>query len=86
MKEIVLREQIKSLKNLFNDMQLMTMQGLKQIETIEKQFSTENEIPTETLLDEIIDDELENMIKEITKRLDSVYGSKKVVVDVKEVK
>ena len=86
MKEIVLREQIKSLKNLFNDMQLATMQGLKQIETIEKQFSTENEIPTETLLDEIIDDELENMIKEITKRLDSVYGSKKVVVDVKEVK
>ena len=86
MKEIVLREQIKSLKNLFNDMQLMTMQGLKQIETIEKQFSTENEIPNETLLDEIIDDELENMIKEITKRLDSVYGSKKVVVDVKEVK
>ena len=86
MKEIVLREQIKSLKNLFNDMQLATIQGLKQIETIEKQFSTENEIPTETLLDEIIDDELENMIKEITKRLDSVYGSKKVVVDVKEVK
>lgn len=86
MKEIVLREQIKSLKNLFNDMQLATMQGLKQIETIEKQFSTENEIPNETLLDEIIDDELENMIKEITKRLDSVYGSKKVVVDVKEVK
>ena len=86
MKEIVLREQIKSLKNLFNDMQLMTMQGLKQIETIEKQFSTENEIPTETLLDEIIDDELENMVEEITKRLDSVYGSKKVVVDVKEVK
>ena len=86
MKEIVLREQIKSLKNLFNDMQLMTMQGLKQIETIEKQFSTENEIPTEALLDEIIDNEIENMVEEITKRLDSVYGSKKVVVDVKEVK
>lgn len=86
MNEVVLREQIKSLKNLFNDMQLMTMQGLKQIETIEKQFSTENEVPTEALLDEIIDNEVENMMKEITKRLDSVYGSKKVVVDVKEVK
>ena len=86
MNEVVLREQIKSLKNLFNDMQLMTMQGLKQIETIEKQFSTENEVPTEALLDEIIDNEVEKMIKEVTKRLDSVYGSKKVVVDVKEVK
>lgn len=86
MKEVVLREQIKYLKNLFNNIQLTTMQGLKQIETIEKQFSTENEVPTEALLDEIIDNEVENMIKEITKRLDKVYGSKKVVVNMKEVK
>ena len=86
MKEVVLREQIKYLKNLFNNIQLTTMQGLKQIETIEKQFSTENEVPTEALLDEIIDNEVENMIKEITKRLDKVYGSNKIVVNVKEVK
>lgn len=86
MKEVVLREQIKYLKNLFNNIQLTTMQGLKQIETIEKQFSTENEVPTEALLDEIIDNEVENMIKEITKRLDKVYGSNKIVVNMKEVK
>ena len=86
MKETELRQQIASLKNLFNDMQLMTMHGLEQIENLEKQVSTENEVPKEVLLDEIIDNEVENMVKSITERLDSVYGSKKVAVNVKEVK
>lgn len=86
MKEKDLRQQIQTLKDLFNNLQVLTMTGLQEIESLEEKLPKEKEEPTEILLDEIIDNEVENMVNEITRRLDKVYGSKKVVVNVKEVK
>ena len=40
----------------------------------------------EVLFGEELDDEIDNVVNEITNRLDKVYGSNKIVVNVKEVK
>lgn len=40
----------------------------------------------EVLFGEELDDEIENVVNEITNRLDKIYGSNKIVVNVKEVK
>ena len=40
----------------------------------------------EVLFGEELDDEIDNVVNEITSRLDKVYGSNKIVVNVKEVK
>lgn len=59
------------------------------IATIEKALASDTEKSddfVEVLFGEELDDELETIVKEITNRLDKVYGSNKIVVNVKEVK
>lgn len=58
------------------------------IATIEETLASDTKKPNdfiETLFDEELDDEIDNVVKEITKKLDNIYGSK-IVVNVKEVK
>lgn len=59
------------------------------IATIEKALASDKEESddfVEVLFGEELDDEIETVVKEITNRLDKVYGSNKIVVNVKEVK
>lgn len=59
------------------------------IATIEETLASDKEKSddfVEVLFGEELDDEIENVVNEITSRLDKVYGSNKIVVNVKEVK
>lgn len=52
----------------------------------EKSDKEESDDFVEVLFGEELDDEIDNVVNEITSRLDKVYGSNKIVVNVKEVK
>ena len=52
----------------------------------EKSDKEESDDFVEVLFGEELDDEIDNVVNEITNRLDKVYGSNKIVVNVKEVK
>lgn len=59
------------------------------IATIEKTLASDTEKSddfVEVLFGEELNDEIDNVVNEITNRLDKVYGSNKIVVNVKEVK
>ena len=59
------------------------------IATIEETLASDKEKSddfVEVLFGEELDDEIETVVNEITNRLDKVYGSNKIVVNVKEVK
>ena len=59
------------------------------IATIEEALASDKEESddfVEVLFGEELDDEIETVVNEITNRLDKVYGSNKIVVNVKEVK
>lgn len=59
------------------------------IATIEETLASDKEKSddfVEVLFGEELDDEIENVVNEITNRLDKIYGSNKIVVNVKEVK
>ena len=59
------------------------------IATIEETLASDKEKSddfVEVLFGEELDDEIDNVVNEITSRLDKVYGSNKIVVNVKEVK
>lgn len=59
------------------------------IATIEETLASETKKSNdfiEVLFGEELDDEIDNVVNEITNRLDKVYGSNKIVVNVKEVK
>ena len=59
------------------------------IATIEKALASDKEESddfVEVLFGEELDDEIETVVNEITNRLDKIYGSNKIVVNVKEVK
>lgn len=59
------------------------------IATIEETLASETKKSNdfiEVLFGEELDDEIDNVVNEITSRLDKVYGSNKIVVNVKEVK
>ena len=59
------------------------------IATIEETLASDKEESddfVEVLFGEELDDEIENVVNEITNRLDKIYGSNKIVVNVKEVK
>ena len=58
------------------------------IATIEEILASDTKKPNdfiEALFGEELDDRIDNVVKEITKKLDEIYGSK-IVVNVKEVK
>lgn len=87
-------------KELMNHLLELTKQSISKAEafiklakdnitTIEKSLAFDTEKSddfVEVLFGEELNDELDNIVKEITNRLDKVYGSNKVVVNVKEVK
>ena len=52
----------------------------------EKSDKEESDDFVEVLFGEELNDELDNIVNEITNRLDKIYGSNKIVVNVKEVK
>lgn len=59
------------------------------IATIEETLASDKENSddfVEVLFGEELDDEIETVVNEITNRLDKIYGSNKIVVNVKEVK
>ena len=87
-------------KELINHLLELTKQSISKAEafiklakdniaTIEKALASDKEESddfVEVLFGEELDDEIETVVKEITNRLDKVYGSNKIVVNVKEVK
>lgn len=59
------------------------------IATIEEALASDKEKSddfVEVLFGEELDDEIDTVVEEITNRLDKIYGSNKIVVNVKEVK
>lgn len=58
---------------------IATIEALLDKETKEDDF-------VEVLFGEELNNEIDNVVKEITSRLDKIYGSNKIVVNVKEVK
>ena len=87
-------------KELINHLLELTKQSISKAEafiklakdniaTLEKELASDTENSddfVEVLFGEELDDELETIVEEITNRLDRVYGSNKIVVNVKEVK
>lgn len=87
-------------KELINHLLELTKQSISKAEafiklakdniaTIEETLASDKEKPddfVEVLFGEELDDEIENVVNEITNRLDKIYGSNKIVVNVKEVK
>ena len=87
-------------KELINHLLELTKQSISKAEafiklakdniaTIEETLASDKEESddfVEVLFGEELDDEIENVVNEITNRLDKVYGSNKIVVNVKEVK
>lgn len=87
-------------KELINHLLELTKQSISKAEafiklakdniaTIEETLASDKEKSddfVEVLFGEELDDEIETVVKEITNRLDKIYGSNKIVVNVKEVK
>ena len=87
-------------KELINHLLELTKQSISKAEafiklakdniaTIEEALASDKEESddfVEVLFGEELDDEIETVVKEITNRLDKIYGSNKIVVNVKEVK
>ena len=87
-------------KELINHLLELTKQSISKAEafiklakdniaTIEETLASDKEKSddfVEVLFGEELDDEIDNVVNEITSRLDKVYGSNKIVVNVKEVK
>lgn len=87
-------------KELINHLLELTKQSISKAEafiklakdniaTIEEALASDKEKSddfVEVLFGEELDDEIENVVNEITNRLDKIYGSNKIVVNVKEVK
>lgn len=87
-------------KELINHLLELTKQSISKAEafiklakdniaTIEETLASDKEKSddfVEVLFGEELDDEIETVVNEITSRLDKVYGSNKIVVNVKEVK
>ena len=87
-------------KELINHLLELTKQSISKAEafiklakdniaTLEKELASDTENSddfVEVLFGEELNDELETIVEEITNRLDKVYGSNKIVVNVKEVK
>lgn len=87
-------------KELMNHLLELTNQSISKAEafiklakaniaTIEKELASDTEKSddfVEVLFGEELDDEIDNVVNEITSRLNKVYGSNKIVVNVKEVK
>ena len=87
-------------KELINHLLELTKQSISKAEafiklakdniaTIEETLASDKEESddfVEVLFGEELDDEIENVVNEITNRLDKIYGSNKIVVNVKEVK
>lgn len=87
-------------KELINHLLELTKQSISKAEafiklakdniaTIEETLASDKEKSddfVEVLFGEELDDEIENVVNEITNRLDKIYGSNKIVVNVKEVK
>lgn len=87
-------------KELINHLLELTKQSISKAEafiklakdniaTIEETLASDKEKSddfVEVLFGEELDDEIETVVNEITNRLDKIYGSNKIVVNVKEVK
>ena len=87
-------------KELINHLLELTKQSISKAEafiklakdniaTIEETLASDKEKSddfVEVLFGEELNDEIDNVVNEITSRLDKVYGSNKIVVNVKEVK
>ena len=87
-------------KELINHLLEVTKQSMSKAEafiklakaniaTIEEALASDKEKSddfVEVLFGEELDDEIETVVNEITNRLDKIYGSNKIVVNVKEVK
>ena len=87
-------------KELINHLLEVTKQSMSKAEafiklakaniaTIEETLASDKEKSddfVEVLFGEELDDEIETVVNEITNRLDKIYGSNKIVVNVKEVK
>lgn len=87
-------------KELINHLLELTKQSISKAEafiklakdniaTIEETLASDKEKSddfVEVLFGEELDDEIDNVVNEITNRLDKIYGSNKIVVNVKEVK
>lgn len=89
MKEDIIKHHLDLTKQSISKAEAFIKLAKDNIATLEKELASDTENSddfVEVLFGEELDDELETIVKEITNRLDSVYGSNKIVVNVKEVK
>ena len=88
MKEDIIKHHLDLTKQSISKAEAFIKLAKENIATIEALLDKETDEDdfVEVLFGEELNDEIDNVVKEITSRLDKVYGSKKVVVDVKEVK
>lgn len=89
MKEDMLRHHLELTKQAISKAEAFIKLAKDNINTVEELLSSDIEKSddfVEVLFGEELDDEIDNVVKEITSRLDKVYGSNKIVVNVKEVK
>lgn len=89
MKEDIIKHHLDLTKQSISKAEAFIKLAKDNIATLEKELTSDTENSddfVEVLFGEELDDELETIVKEITNRLDKVYGSNKIVVNVKEVK
>lgn len=89
MKEDIVKHHLDLTKQSISKAEAFIKLAKDNIATLEKELASDTENSddfVEVLFGEELDDELETIVEEITNRLDKVYGSNKIVVNVKEVK
>lgn len=89
MKEDIIKHHLDLTKQSISKAEAFIKLAKDNIATLEKELASDTENSddfVEVLFGEELDDELETIVEEITNRLDRVYGSNKIVVNVKEVK
>lgn len=89
MKEDIIKHHLDLTKQSISKAEAFIKLAKDNIATLEKELASDTENSddfVEVLFGEELDDELETIVEEITNRLDKVYGSNKIVVNVKEVK
>lgn len=89
MKEDIIKHHLDLTKQSISKAEAFIKLAKDNIATIEETLASDKEESddfVEVLFGEELDDEIETVVNEITNRLDKIYGSNKIVVNVKEVK
>lgn len=89
MKEDIIKHHLDLTKQSISKAEAFIKLAKDNIATLEKELASDTENSddfVEVLFGEELNDEIDKVVDEITSRLDKVYGSNKIVVNVKEVK